>query len=64
MWWRKKRSFDDFKEEIESHLAIEADELGGELAAISTLPPGERSVTSWLPRKSGTNTIIGCSSIS
>ena len=28
MWWRKKRSFGDFREEIESHLAIEADELG------------------------------------
>ena len=28
MWWRKKRSFDDFREEIESHLAIEADEIG------------------------------------
>src|SRR5260370_15314603 len=27
MWWRKKRSFEDFKEEIESHLAIEADEI-------------------------------------
>ncbi len=27
MWWRKKRSFDDFKHEIESHLAIEADEI-------------------------------------
>ena len=27
MWWRKKRSFEDFKEEIESHLAMEADEI-------------------------------------
>lgn len=27
MFWRKKRSFEDFKEEIESHLAIEADEI-------------------------------------
>ncbi len=27
MWWRKKRSFEDFREEIESHLAIEADEI-------------------------------------
>jgi macrolide transport system ATP-binding/permease protein len=27
MWWRKKRSFEDFKDEIESHLAIEADEI-------------------------------------
>ena len=27
MWRRKKRSFADFQEEIESHLAIEADEV-------------------------------------
>ena len=27
MWWRKKRSLEDFKDEIESHLAIEADEI-------------------------------------
>jgi predicted permease len=27
MWWRKKRSFEDFQEEIDSHLAIEADEI-------------------------------------
>jgi putative ABC transport system permease protein len=27
MWWRKKRSFEDFQQEIDSHLAIEADEL-------------------------------------
>src|SRR5258705_12824633 len=27
MWWRKKRSFVDFKEEIESQLAMEADEI-------------------------------------
>uniref|UniRef100_Q023R3 Permease n=1 Tax=Solibacter usitatus (strain Ellin6076) TaxID=234267 RepID=Q023R3_SOLUE len=27
MWRRKKRSFDDFRQEIESHLALEADEL-------------------------------------
>src|SRR5260370_5807909 len=27
MWWRKKRSFVDFKEEIECHLAMEADEI-------------------------------------
>jgi predicted permease len=27
MLWRKKRSFDDFREELESHLAIEADEI-------------------------------------
>ncbi len=27
MFWRKKRSFEDFREEIESHLAIEADEI-------------------------------------
>lgn len=27
MFWRKKRSFDDFREELESHLAIEADDL-------------------------------------
>jgi hypothetical protein len=27
MWWRKKRSFDDLREEIESHLAIESDEI-------------------------------------
>ncbi len=27
MWWRRKRSLKDFREEIESHLAIEADEV-------------------------------------
>jgi predicted permease len=27
MRWRKKRSFEDFQEEIESHLAIQADEI-------------------------------------
>ncbi len=27
MFWRKKRSFDDFKAEIESHLGLEADEI-------------------------------------
>jgi macrolide transport system ATP-binding/permease protein len=27
MWWRKRRSFEDFKEEVESHLKIEADEI-------------------------------------
>src|SRR5207244_3396218 len=27
MWRRKKRSFSDFKEEIECHLAMEADEI-------------------------------------
>ena len=27
MWWRKKRSFVDFREEMESHLAMEADEI-------------------------------------
>ncbi len=30
MLWRRKRSFEDFREEIESHLAIEADELRDE----------------------------------
>src|SRR5579883_1410732 len=27
MWWRRRRSLDDFREEIESHLALEADEI-------------------------------------
>ncbi len=27
MWWKKKRSFEDFKQEMESHLAIEAEEI-------------------------------------
>ena len=27
MFWRKKRSLDDFKEEIASHLAHEADQI-------------------------------------
>ena len=27
MWWRKKRSFEDFREELECHMAIEADEI-------------------------------------
>jgi predicted permease len=30
MFWRKKRSLDDFDEEIRAHLAIEADELRGQ----------------------------------
>jgi predicted permease len=36
MWWRKKRSFVDFKEEIESHLAIEADEIRGTVARVDS----------------------------
>ena len=51
MWWRKKRSFEDFKEEIESHLAIEADEIRDARPCADSDAAARRVVRASVPTK-------------
>ena len=43
MWWRRKRSFEDFRAEVESHLAIEADEVRDTGSAADPLGAARRA---------------------